>query len=331
MKFSNDKEFYSKLLRLTIPIFLQNLLRVSVDTFNSIMLGSIDQIQMSAISQANQIFFVFYTICNGISAGCCVLVAQHWGKRDYDNIATIIAHALRTVAVFALVISSLVFLFPETFMRIYSSDPEIVMVGAQHLRRICFMYVACGLSVVIFGACRGVEQVRIILITNIVSYTINILLDYVSDLRKISDDSEGTAIKAGDSMGRDQREKLATSHGFKTYREYEKHLEISAGISASLNEKCKQLTNDALWLYEKFGDGVYADVLGLCKLATLAEIEEKGWSLTPGAYVGVAPIEDDGIDFATRMAEIHRVLLSLQAESNYLMGTISQNMKEMGI
>ena len=96
-------------------------------------------------------------------------------------------------------------------------------------------------------------------------------------------------------------------------------------------ENMLTVAKEANWLYEKFGDGVYADVLGLCKLATLTEIEEKGWSLTPGAYVGVAPVEDDGVDFVERMAEIHRELLYLQAESNDLMDTISQNMKEMGI
>ena len=66
-------------------------------------------------------------------------------------------------------------------------------------------------------------------------------------------------------------------------------------------------------------------------MAGIDEIEAKGWSLTPGAYVGVAPDEGDGVDFAERMAEIHRELLSLQAEANDLMDTISQNMKEMGI
>lgn len=91
------------------------------------------------------------------------------------------------------------------------------------------------------------------------------------------------------------------------------------------------VAKEANWLYEKFGEGVYADVLGLCKVASIAEIEEKGWSLTPGAYVGVAPIEDDGVDFEERMTEIHRELLSLQAESNDLMDTISQNLKEMGL
>ncbi len=96
-------------------------------------------------------------------------------------------------------------------------------------------------------------------------------------------------------------------------------------------ENMLTVAKEAHWLYEKFGEGTYADVLGLCKMATIDEIEEKGWSLTPGAYVGVAPVEDDGVDFAERMAEIHRELLSLQAESNDLMDTILQNMKEMGI
>jgi type I restriction enzyme M protein len=106
---------------------------------------------------------------------------------------------------------------------------------------------------------------------------------------------------------------------------------------AEYDEKLAEITEvltiakEAHWLYEKFGEGVYSDVLGLCKVADLSEIEEKGWSLTPGAYVGVAPVEDDGVDFEERMAEIHRELLSLQAESNDLMDIISQNMKEMGL
>lgn len=88
---------------------------------------------------------------------------------------------------------------------------------------------------------------------------------------------------------------------------------------------------EALWLTEKFGEGEYADFPGLCKVATMEEIEAKGYSLTPGAYVGVAPTEDDGVDFHQRMTEIHKELLSLQEESNRLMETISKNWEEMGL
>lgn len=91
------------------------------------------------------------------------------------------------------------------------------------------------------------------------------------------------------------------------------------------------VAKEALWLTEKFGKGEYADIPGLCKVATLEEIEAKSCSLTPGAYVGVAPIEDDGVDFHERMTEIHKELLELQAESNRLMETISKNWEEMGL
>ena len=94
---------------------------------------------------------------------------------------------------------------------------------------------------------------------------------------------------------------------------------------------CSDIIESALWLTEKFGEGNYADIPGLCKVATLEEIKAKGYSLTPGAYVGVAPTEDDGVDYHQRMAEIHKELLSLQEESNRLMETISKNWEEMDL
>ena len=78
------------------------------------------------------------------------------------------------------------------------------------------------------------------------------------------------------------------------------------------------------WLTEKFGDGEYKDVLGLCKIATIQEIEEKNYSLTPGAYVGVAEQEDDGVDFHERMNEIHAELAKLNQEANVLMDEIQK-------
>ena len=59
--------------------------------------------------------------------------------------------------------------------------------------------------------------------------------------------------------------------------------------------------------------------------------ESKGWSLTPGAYVGVAPVENNGVNFQERTREIHQELIKLQAESNELMNTITQNFRELGL
>ena len=164
---------------------------------------------------------------------------------------------------------------------------------------------------------------------------------------------------------KEYREALGSSDSFEDiyvrlkaeYKELQKKAKAEVEVASKSDKKKIQSEYDALiaskdeelavakeavWLYEKFGEGEYKDILGLCKIAYNTDenkgeeqdalsTEEKGWSLTPGAYVGVAPVEDDGVDFEERMAEIHRELLSLQAESNDLMDAISANMKEMGL
>ena len=90
------------------------------------------------------------------------------------------------------------------------------------------------------------------------------------------------------------------------------------------------IINEREWLVSKFGDdGRYQDVPGLCKIATIQEIAEKNYSLTPGAYVGVAEQEDDGVDFHERMNEIHAELAKLNQEANVLMEEIQKSWEEL--
>ena len=106
-------------------------------------------------------------------------------------------------------------------------------------------------------------------------------------------------------------------------RKEKKRVEREQNESIAAVEAMLETARQREWLTSKFGlDGEYQDVLGLCKIATLSEIEEKNYSLTPGAYVGVAEQEDDGVDFHERMNEIHSELASLNKEANVLMNEI---------
>ena len=111
--------------------------------------------------------------------------------------------------------------------------------------------------------------------------------------------------------------------------------ELKSLISANeaeleLTLSTKAMVTEAVWLVSKFGEeGKYENVLGLCKIATIQEIEEKNYSLTPGAYVGVAEQEDDGVDFHERMNEIHAELAKLNQEANVLMDEIQKAWEEL--
>jgi type I restriction enzyme M protein len=71
-------------------------------------------------------------------------------------------------------------------------------------------------------------------------------------------------------------------------------------------------------LKEHFGDGTYADVAGLCKVATRAEIEAQGWSLNPGRYTGSGAVEEDDEDFAEKLAALYNEFTTLSDEADVL-------------
>ncbi len=87
-----------------------------------------------------------------------------------------------------------------------------------------------------------------------------------------------------------------------------------------------EVANQLVWLTDKFGDdGIYRDIPGLCRIATIEEVESKQFSLTPGAYTGAEEVKDDGVDFTARMKEIHSELDRLQKESAEIFATIKEN------
>jgi len=82
-------------------------------------------------------------------------------------------------------------------------------------------------------------------------------------------------------------------------------------------------------LKEQFPDLEYADVPGLCKVATLKEIEEQGYSLNPGRYVGVTAREEDDFVFKERLQELNEELELLNAEARELEERIAENMVKL--
>ena len=127
------------------------------------------------------------------------------------------------------------------------------------------------------------------------------------------------------------RRKAATKEAIaNAQRKDKKRIEAEQNALISEQEDVLETARQYEWLTSKFGkEGDYQDVLGLCKIATIQEIEEKNYSLTPGAYVGVAEVEDDGVDFHERMNEIHAELAQLNKEANVLMAEIQKAWEEL--
>jgi type I restriction enzyme M protein len=94
-------------------------------------------------------------------------------------------------------------------------------------------------------------------------------------------------------------------------------------------EDPETIHGSAPMLQETFPAGVYTDVPGLCKVATLSEIEEQGWSLNPGRYVGVAARAADDFIFAERLEELNEELETLNVEGRELEDRIGENVGKL--
>jgi type I restriction enzyme M protein len=134
--------------------------------------------------------------------------------------------------------------------------------------------------------------------------------------------------------GKGDAKQLQTENG-KAARELGKAQKLKEELEKqhkALTDKQQYFLAQIDWLTERFPNGVYEDVTGLCKAATLKEIEEQDWSLNPGRYVGVV-IEEDGLteeEFLKEMEERHSALTILNLKAKEFESLIENNLSLLG-
>lgn len=134
------KVLYDKLKVLAIPLALQALLNALVGASDALMLGRLNQDSISAVALANQLFFVMTLFTGSIKSAAGILVAQYWGKKDYKNAGRFLAMAIRSSIVVSLIFFVAAVGFPEQVMRIYTSESNLITIGAGYLRIVGFSY-----------------------------------------------------------------------------------------------------------------------------------------------------------------------------------------------
>lgn len=174
-----DRQFLKTLVTLMLPMVAQNLITLAAQMMDSLMLGRLGQIELSASSLANQPFFIFNLLIFGMASGSSVLNAQFWGKRDIRSIKIVISICLKVALTVSILLGAAVMFFPETVMRIYTDDPQIIAAGSEYLRIIGWCYFFFGLSNTLLTTIRSVGIVRIAVIDSVFSLACNSGLNYL--------------------------------------------------------------------------------------------------------------------------------------------------------
>ena len=157
----NWKLFYRNVFALVIPIAIQNLINVGVTATDVIMLGKVGEKVLSGASLAGQIQYIMTLIFYGVTSGATVLTAQYWGKKDTRTIEKVLGMGLSAGLIVAVVFAAAALGMPETLMRIYTSDPEVIAEGVKYLRIVGFSYVFMAVTQVYLNIMRSIERVMV--------------------------------------------------------------------------------------------------------------------------------------------------------------------------
>ena len=176
---AENRTAYGKILKLTGPIILQNLLSAFVTSADVVMLNFVGQEHISAGSLAAQYATVLFMILYGLGTGVTMLSAQYFGKGDMRAVDAVEGIALRFSVGVTLLFAAAAFLAPEAMMRVFTPDPQLIEIGAGYLRNVSVAYLCWGLVEIYLATLRSVGRVGISTALNTVAFTLNILLNAV--------------------------------------------------------------------------------------------------------------------------------------------------------
>ena len=170
---------YSRIMKLTGPIILQNLLSAAVTSADVVMLNFVGQEHISAVSLAAQYASVLFMILYGLGTGVTMLSAQYYGKGDMRAVDAVEGIALRFSIGVTVCFAAAALLVPEMMMRVFTPDPQLIRIGAGYLRNVSAAYLCWGLTEIYLATLRSVGRVGISTALNTVAFSLNILLNAV--------------------------------------------------------------------------------------------------------------------------------------------------------
>lgn len=175
----NKAQFYKNVFALVLPMALQNLINVGVTSADVIMLGKVGEIALSSSSLAGQIYFILSLILFGLTSGAAVITSQYWGKKDIDTIEKVLGIALQFGVVLGLVFCAVSQMMPETLMKIFTSEPEVIESGAAYLKIVSWSFPLASGTLVFLNIMRSVEKVIISTVVYLVSLIFNVIFNAV--------------------------------------------------------------------------------------------------------------------------------------------------------
>ena len=175
----SNQLFYKRLLMLALPIVVQNLITTSLNMLDTIMIGSLGEVQLAAVGVANQFYFLYSLLAMGIGAGCSILIAQLWGKKDEAKIHSVLKLGLIAAIMLASIFMIIGHFGAESIISLFNEDREVIRLGSEYLRISIMSYMVSAISFVFAGALRSIGNSALPMWGSVVGLLVNAVLNAI--------------------------------------------------------------------------------------------------------------------------------------------------------
>lgn len=174
----NGQKFYKNFFSIYITLVLQNVITLSVNLADNLMLGSYSETALAGVAAVNQIQFVYQQIILALGDGLVIFCSQYWGKRRIDPMKKISSAAMRAALVAAVVLFAVVSIFPYEAVRIFTEDVPIIEEGVGYLGIVRFTYLFFAVTQILLASMRSVESVKIAFRLSVMTLLVNCGINY---------------------------------------------------------------------------------------------------------------------------------------------------------
>lgn len=173
-----DRAFYHNFFSLYFALVLQNVVTLSVNLADNIMLGAYSETSLAGVAAVNQIQFIYQQILFAAGEGLVIVCSQYWGGRHIGPMKKIAAAAMRVALLIGLALFLLMSLFPAQVLGFFTTDGDIIAEGMRYLQIIRFTYLFFAVTQILLATLRSVEIVRIAFYLSIMTFFVNCSINY---------------------------------------------------------------------------------------------------------------------------------------------------------
>jgi putative MATE family efflux protein len=177
--FLRDPVFLRSMLAIALPVAFQQLITAGLNMIDVVMVGQLGETSVAALGLANQIFFLLILFLFGVTSGMSIFTAQYWGKGDEESIRKVLGICLTIALIVATVFTLVATLMPETLMRIYTEDGEVIRLGSDYLRIVGLSYIMMAITVSYISVLRSIRWIIMTAVVSVLGLGLKTLIAYL--------------------------------------------------------------------------------------------------------------------------------------------------------